>query len=150
MSPQNHKHPDGGRITWKHGVSVCICSAGDLMGTLSDQPHGPYSGEGHLMTLGKKLKMHVCIVYSENCISALLILVAFTCRLYSYSIQGHFMGTHYGDVMMGSMASQITSLTIVYPIVHSGADERKHQSSASLAFVRGIHRWPVNSLHSGQ
>ena len=47
------------------------------------------------------------------------------------------------------MASQITSLTIVYSTVYSGADERKHQSSASLAFVRGIHRWPVNSPHKG-
>ena len=43
------------------------------------------------------------------------------------------------------MASQITSLTIVYSTVHPGADQRKHQSSASLAFVRGIHRWPVTS-----
>ena len=54
---------------------------------------------------------------------------------------------HYGDVTMGAMASQITSLTIVYPTVYSGADQRKHQSSSSLAFVRGIHRWPVNSPH---
>ena len=46
---------------------------------------------------------------------------------------------------VGAMASQITSLTIVYSTVYSGADQRKHQSSASLAFVRGIHRWPVNS-----
>ena len=45
------------------------------------------------------------------------------------------------------MASQITSLTIVYSTFYSGADQRKHQSSASLAFVRGIHRGPVNSLH---
>ena len=45
------------------------------------------------------------------------------------------------------MAAQITSLTIVYSIVYSGADQRKHQSSASLAFVRGIHRSPVNSPH---
>ena len=52
---------------------------------------------------------------------------------------------HYNDVTMGSMASQITSLTIVYSAVYSGADQRKHQSSASLAFVRGIHRRPVNS-----
>ena len=44
---------------------------------------------------------------------------------------------HNSDVIMGAMASQITSLTIVY----SGADQRKHQSSASLAFVRRIHRW---------
>ena len=47
------------------------------------------------------------------------------------------------------MPSQITSLTIVYPTVYSGADQRKHQSSASLAFVRGIHRGPVNSPHKG-
>ena len=38
-----------------------------------------------------------------------------------------------------------TSLTIVYSPVYSGADQRKHQSSASLAFVRGVHRWPANS-----
>ena len=38
---------------------------------------------------------------------------------------------------------------IVYSTVYSGADQRKHQSSASLAFVRGFHRWPVNSPHKG-
>ena len=48
---------------------------------------------------------------------------------------------------MGVIASQITSLTIVYSNVYSSADQRKHQSSASLAFVLGIHRWPVNSPH---
>ena len=48
---------------------------------------------------------------------------------------------------MSAMASQITSLTIVYSIVYSSADERKHQRSVSLAFVWGIHRWPVNSPH---
>ena len=46
-------------------------------------------------------------------------------------------------------ASQITSLTIVYSAVNSGGDQRKHQSSASLAFVRGIHRRPVNSPRKG-
>ena len=56
---------------------------------------------------------------------------------------------HYGDVIMGAMASQITSLTIVYSTVYSGADQRKHQSSASLAFGRGIRRWSVNSPHKG-
>ena len=48
---------------------------------------------------------------------------------------------------MGAMASQITSLTIVYSTVHSGPDQRNHQSSASLTFVWGIHRWPGNSPH---
>ena len=56
---------------------------------------------------------------------------------------------HYNDVIMSAMASHITSLTIVYSTVYSGADQRKHQSSASLAFVWGIHRWPVNSPHKG-
>ena len=41
---------------------------------------------------------------------------------------------------MGTMASQTTSLPIVYLTVYSGADQRKYQSSALLAFVRGIHR----------
>ena len=50
---------------------------------------------------------------------------------------------------MGTMVSQITRLTIVYSTVYSGADQRKHQSSASLAFVWGIHRGPVNSPHKG-
>ena len=47
---------------------------------------------------------------------------------------------HYIDVIMTTTASPITSLTVVYSIVYSGADQRKYQSSASLAFVRGIHR----------
>ena len=55
--------------------------------------------------------------------------------------------SHYGDVIMGMVASQINSLTIVYSIVYSDADQRKQQSSASLAFVQGIHRGPVNSPH---
>ena len=56
---------------------------------------------------------------------------------------------HYNDVIMGLMASQITSLTIVYSSVYSGTDQRKHQSSTSLAFVRRIHRSLVNSPHKG-
>ena len=48
---------------------------------------------------------------------------------------------------MGVIASQITSLTIVFSSVYLGTDQRKHQSSASLASVQGIHRRPVNSPH---
>ena len=54
---------------------------------------------------------------------------------------------HYDDVTMSEIASQITSLAIVYSTVYPGADQSKHQSSASLAFVWGIHRGPVNSPH---
>ena len=49
---------------------------------------------------------------------------------------------------MGVMASHITSLSIVYSTVCSGVDQRKHQSSASLAFVRGIHRWPASNAEN--
>ena len=56
---------------------------------------------------------------------------------------------HSNGVIMSAMASQITCVSIVYSIVCSDADQRKHQSSASLAFVRGIHRWLVHSLHKG-
>ena len=58
-----------------------------------------------------------------------------------------YVGPHYDDVIMTMLASQITSLTVVYSIVYSGVNQRKHQSSASLAFVREIHRGPVNFPH---
>ena len=51
--------------------------------------------------------------------------------------------------MMSAMASQIISITSVYSTVYPGADQRKHQSSASLTFVMGIHRWPSISPHIG-
>ena len=54
---------------------------------------------------------------------------------------------HYNDVIMSAIASQITSLTIVFSTVYSEADQRKYQRSASLAFVQGIHPGPVDSPH---
>ena len=54
---------------------------------------------------------------------------------------------HYDDAIMGAIGSQITSLTSVYSTVYSSADQSKHQSSASLAFVWVIHQGPVNSPH---
>ena len=74
----------------------------------------------------------------------------YTCRVnhwHKFAASPFVIITHSSDVIMGAMASQITSLTSVSSTVYSGADRRKHQSSASLAFVRGIHRWPVNSPH---
>ena len=56
---------------------------------------------------------------------------------------------HYNDVIMSAMASQITSLTSVYSTVYSRRRSKKHRNSAWLAFVRGIHRWPVYSPHKG-
>ena len=54
---------------------------------------------------------------------------------------------HYSDVIIGAIAYQITSLTIDNSTIYLGADHRKHQGSVSLAYVRGIHRWPANSSH---
>ena len=51
---------------------------------------------------------------------------------------------HYNDVIMSAVTSQITSVSIICSAVGSDADQRKHQSSASLAFVWGIHWWPMN------
>ena len=61
----------------------------------------------------------------------------------SIPMRKHGRNGNYTDVTMTTMASQITSLTIVYSTVYSDADQRKHQSSASLAFVWGIDqdRW---------
>ena len=47
---------------------------------------------------------------------------------------------HYSNFIMDAMVSQITGVSIVYSTVYSGTDSRKHQSSASLAFVWGILR----------
>ena len=57
--------------------------------------------------------------------------------------------SHYSDVIMNATVSQITGVSIVCSTVCSVVDQRKHQSSASLAFVRGIYRWPADSPHKG-
>ena len=56
---------------------------------------------------------------------------------------------HYSDAMISAMASEIHGVSTVYSRLCSGVDQRKHQSSASLAFVRGLHRRPVSSPHKG-
>ena len=65
----------------------------------------------------------------------------FTCQV----PEKHTILEHYSNAVMTVMASQITSLTIVYACIYWGTGQRKHQSSASQAFVRGIHRWQMNS-----
>ena len=57
--------------------------------------------------------------------------------------------SHYSDVIMSAMASQISGFSVVCSTVCSGEDQRKHPISKSLACVRGIHGWPVDSLHKG-
>ena len=62
-------------------------------------------------------------------------------------VVGGMWAAHYNGVILGAKASQITSLTIVYSTVYSGADQRIHERSAPLAFVWRINRGPVNSPH---
>ena len=71
------------------------------------------------------------------------------CPGISCEFRARFMYRHYSDVIMGMMASHITGTLMVCSAVCSGADQRKHQSSASMAFVMGIHRPPVNFPHKG-
>ena len=85
-----------------------------------------------------KLNWNIKIIYRHNvvennvCAAGVILSCLQSDKLY-----------HYNDVIMSAMSSLITSFTIVYSSVYSGADQRKDQSSASLASVRGIHRWPV-------
>ena len=81
----------------------------------------------------KTNRINVCTAYSNN--------LAHQWRKHANS---SFQWRHNGAIV-----SQIISLTIVYSTVYTGADQRKHQNSASLAFVWGIHRGPVNSPHKG-
>ena len=64
-----------------------------------------------------------------------------------YILDAHTEVKHHNDVIMSAKASQITNPTSVYYIVDSGTAERKYQSSAALAFMRGIHRLQVHSPH---
>ena len=65
------------------------------------------------------------------------------------NILRYILWWHHSDIILGEITSQITIFSIVYSTVCSGVDQRKYQSSTSLAFVRGIHRWPVNFTHKG-
>ena len=84
-------------------------------------------------------KLFRCDVYFMTCNSN-TILISFPVYVHKYTHHwnGLISAKYYNDVIMGAMASQITSLTIIYSTIYSGGDQRKHQSSVSLAFVRGI------------
>ena len=84
---------------------------------------------------------------SNSLFTALFGPLSVTSKQISRNILALISRVHYNDVIMGAIASQITSFTIIYSAAYSDANPIKHQSSASLAFVGGIHRWPVNSPH---
>ena len=90
----------------------------------------------------------LCLIKETSGYWLVVICIAHDYNIWSCFPLSGFSGLcHYDDVIMTRMASQITSLAIVYSTVYSGADQSKHQSSASLAFVWEIHRGPVNFPH---
>ena len=93
------------------------------------------------------LHVHVCTHQLLGVLTNATTCSRMQCGMPSFS---HWRLTrHYSGVIMSAMACQITGVSIVCSTVCSGADQRTHQSSASLGFVRGIHRWPVDSPHKG-
>ena len=86
--------------------------------------------------------IYICIyIYILEHINFLWDVIGHFNSLASWRCSCHFkIVFHYCDAIMGTVVSQITSLTIVYTTVYSDPDQSKHQSSASLAFVWGIHR----------
>ena len=116
-----------------------------LLGTLNVelQPQNFCSFRQSTDTATCQLTTFAYIKHQMYVNSSLILIIHFVaaylaCQIMEYQKGGHMAGNHYSDVIMGVIASQITSLPIVYSTVYSGADQRKHQSSASQTFVRWI------------
>ena len=137
-------------------MCVCVCVGGIQWGVYPDSKvHG--ANMGPTWVLSAPDRPHICpmniairvINQSKQCVNITTPSHDKSRRIFTNQnididhnndISAKYISKHYIDVIMTTMASQITSLTVVYSIVYSGADQRKHQSSASLAFVREIHR----------
>ena len=94
----------------------------------------------HTFRVWSKLQFCIFVIFLSIVPFHLVFVVASKIKFITFYCSHFEWPEHYSNVKMSAMASQIISLTIVYWIVYSGADQRKYQSSASLAFVRGIHR----------
>ena len=87
-----------------------------------------------VMTSIRKVSIHTIKIQASLRIdNSSLVVLAFVFN----EMPRYFLYSYYSDVILGAMASHITSLRIVYSTFYSGADQRKHQSFASLAFVCG-------------
>ena len=128
---KENSHTWKGRIYSEKGPRLRIC-----LSVVVRLPAFTASARRRLDSFTQFYRRHLILISitTTSCLTGDLVLGGWNCF-------------HYRDVIMGAITSQITSLTIVYSTVYSDADQRKHQSSASLAFVRGIHRGPVNSPH---
>ena len=140
-----------GDTTWRHRTEIWvdICSGNGLL------PDDTKPLSSINVDLSSKA---FCSIQLREISQEVLMILGWTIQLetkcvlhiYIYSKLNFNTGeNHYNDVIMTTIASQITSLAVVYSTAFSDADQRKHQSSASLAFVWGIHRGPVNSPHKG-
>ena len=89
----------------------------------------------------RTIVQHTNLPASRLCVHSLLWLI--------YACMFQIKHPHYSDVIISEMTTQIIGVSMVCSTVCSGEDQRKHQSSASLAFVKGIHRWSVNPPHKG-
>ena len=98
----------------------------------------PYVSTNGVLTLSPEGQLFKSLIYNQLMKSIYPLFGKMCSRIPTF---------HQNGVNMGAIGCQITSLTIVYSTVYSNADRRKHQSYASPASVRGIHRWPVNSPH---
>ena len=132
--------------------SVSTCSGNDAVNTINAHVTN-ISEPGDRLSIDVTVPYTIPIALVRVCLhhcreakgKAMQIYICFLRTIQRVNGQSHI--NHYSDVTMSAIASLITSLTIVYSTVCSGADQTKHQSSVSLAFVQGIHRWPVNSPH---
>ena len=109
-------------MIWKHFPHHC---------SFVQRVHRPLEDSAHK---GPERRNFYFFMYRIRCLVELPMIL--DALVWHFSNATH----HYIDVIMTTMASQITSLTVVYSTVYSDADQRKHQSSTSLAFVQGIHR----------
>ena len=121
--------------------------------------HFPYLCDGHSLSLSITVK-RFSVLITTGCFPTSIVYIiiqewswfsevwdAICAVCLRMSVTSHFK--HWSEAIMSTMASRITSITIAYSTVYSGADQWKHQSSVLLVFVRGIHRWPVNSPRKG-
>ena len=151
LSMYSFTHPHRARlVTWHTHNANPLPSSGDDVSLASGQPCGhtfcaTWLGTHRGLLFFTAFMYHHSARYMASPPQAASSYLM--CRQWLGIDMYNFCTAHYDDVIMCAITSQITSLTIVYSTVYSDADQRKHQSSASLAFVWGIDRGPVNSPH---
>ena len=129
-----------------------LVGGGSLLSDPSQAAESGHMSYDNVTGTSKLRRFGVYLQWRSYCVTSR---VSFRClcsscpNFYSFPPSIIIEWMHYCEVIMSATASLINGVSIVYLTVSSGADHRKHQSSTSLAFMMGIHRWPVNSPHKG-